>query len=181
MESRGPEPRPRRANAAAPRTRHPLTESVEDQAAQWSENSSDYWSKGELIESSLQAAIDAGTFDVYGVFGPYSDGVFDAAKSAAMTEPGDAKYRLAGGDGQISFDAFQLDNGSVPVVLGFEYRDEDAEWDGADDGARVVKSLFAETVIPLSGSLELNLAERQRHPADLHRFKVAVTRAFASS
>jgi iron complex outermembrane receptor protein len=129
-------------------------------SAQWSENNSDTESEGEADVSSLQSAIDAGTFDLYGVFGPYADNVLDAAQRAAITVPLDAKYRLAGGDGQISFEAFQLDHGPVPVVLGFEYRDEDAEWDGADDGARVVKSVFAETAIPLLASLEVSVAGR---------------------
>jgi iron complex outermembrane receptor protein len=128
-------------------------------SAQWSENSSDYRSKGEVNVSSLQADIEAGTFDLYGVFGPYDD-VVGAASRAALTESGDAKYRIAGGDGQIGFDAFRLDNGPVPVVLGFEYRDEDFEWDGADAGARVVRSVFAETAIPLLASLEVGVAGR---------------------
>lgn len=129
-------------------------------AAQWSENKADYRSQSAAFMSSLQSDIDAGTFDIFGVFGPYGEDEFAAATAAAITEPGDSKYRIAGGDGQISFDAFQLDNGPVPVVLGFEYRDEDFEWDGDDAGARVVKSVFAETVIPVLASLELGVAGR---------------------
>jgi iron complex outermembrane receptor protein len=83
-----------------------------------------------------------------------------AARRGVITETGESKNRIAGGDGQISFDAFHLDNGPVPVVLGFEYRDEDFEWDGADAGARVVKSVFAETAIPLLASLQVGIAGR---------------------
>ena len=110
--------------------------------------------------ASLQAEVDAGTFDVYGVFGPYGDKEISAASSAAYTDSSDARNRIAGGDGQVGFDAFQFQNGPVPVVLGFEYRDEDFEWDGDDAGARVVKSVFAETVIPVFAPLEVGIAGR---------------------
>jgi iron complex outermembrane receptor protein len=130
-------------------------------SAQWSENTSDYRGKGAANMSSLQSDIDAGTVDIFGVFGPYGGAEFDAATRAALTEPVDSRNRIAGGDGQIGFDAFQLDNGPVPVVLGFEYRDEDFEWDGDDAGARVVKSVFAETSIPVLASLEVGVAGRR--------------------
>jgi len=129
-------------------------------SAQWSEDTFDGRGKGQANMSSLQSDIDAGTVDIFGVFGPYGDEEVAAATAAAMTETGDAKNRITGGDGQISFDAFQLDNGPVPVVLGFEYRDEDFEWYGDDAGARVVKSVFAETVIPVFAPLEVGIAGR---------------------
>ena len=53
-------------------------------AAQWSENTADYKRSGQAFVSSLQAEVDAGTFDLYGVFGPYGDKEI----SAAMREKG---------------------------------------------------------------------------------------------
>jgi iron complex outermembrane receptor protein len=143
---------------------------------QWSEQNSDNRSSGLLLQSSLQSAVDEGEFDLFGVFRPYGDDERAAARSGSATATADARHRITGFDGQISFDAFNLDNGPVAVALGFEYRDEDYDLDVAEQsesggfaftglgidtsGARVVKSLFAETLIPVLSPLELNLAVR---------------------
>ena len=146
-------------------------------AAQWSEQTSDSRGEGELLVPALQSEIDEGMFDIFGIFGPYDDDEVAAASRATATSTFDARHRITGGDGQLTFDAFQLENGPVPVALGFEYRDEDYEISfdeqtsagafgggGADSsnmsGARVVKSVFGETVIPVMQSLEIGLAGR---------------------
>jgi iron complex outermembrane receptor protein len=146
-------------------------------AAQWSEQTSSLTGQGEALYQFLQTEIDDGNFDLFGVSGPYGQDEIASAQRATATRSGDARHRITGGDGQITFDAFQLENGPMPVVLGFEYRDEDfdlnfdeqtnADAFGGDDadiqdqsGARVVKSLFVETAIPLLPQLELNLAAR---------------------
>jgi iron complex outermembrane receptor protein len=146
-------------------------------AAQWSEQTSNKTQSGEVLVPSLQSEVDAGAFDIFGVFGPYGDDEVAAATRATATSSTDKKHRITGGDGQITFDAFQLDNGPVPVALGFEYRDEDYDvgfdeqtkagafgggnLDAQDmSGARVVKSLFAETAIPVLPTLEVGLAGR---------------------
>jgi iron complex outermembrane receptor protein len=146
-------------------------------AAQWGEQNSDGKFQGQAILPNLQAEIDSGNFDVFGVFGPYDDDERTAAQRASATSSYSARHRITGGDGQVSFDAFQLDNGPVAVALGFEYRDEYFEY-GEDeqtaagnigggntgvprfDGARVIKSLFAETLIPVFSTLDANLAVR---------------------
>ena len=146
-------------------------------AAQWSEQTSDIRSAGEVLNGVLNRAVENGSFDLFGVFGPYESETLAIASSAAATQSGEAKHRITGGDGQISFDAFQLDHGAVPVVVGFEYRDDDYEIDFDEQtsaaayggntsvvkdvsAARVVKSLFTETSIPLSPKLDLSLAAR---------------------
>ena len=147
-------------------------------AAQWSEQNSDGKFQGQVLGPNLQAEIDSGNFDVFGVFGPYGDDERAAAQKASATSSYSARHRITGGDGQISFDALQLDNGPVAVALGFEYRDEYFEF-GQDeqtaagniggglagvpnfDGSRVVKSLFAETLIPVFSTLDANLAQGQ--------------------
>jgi iron complex outermembrane receptor protein len=146
-------------------------------AAQWSEQTSRLIGQGEALYQILQTEIDDGSFDLFGVSGPYGQDEKDSAQRATATRSGDARHRITGGDGQIAFDAFQLKNGPMPVVLGFEYRDEDFDLgfdeqtqagafggDTADiqnqSGARVIKSLFAETVIPVLPQLEFNLAAR---------------------
>jgi iron complex outermembrane receptor protein len=69
-----------------------------------------------------------------------------------------------------------MENGAVPVAMGFEYRDDDFEVNydeqsnagnvigstvAADaSGARTVKSLFAETSVPLLSGLETRIAVR---------------------
>jgi iron complex outermembrane receptor protein len=146
-------------------------------AAQWSQLRNEGTMSGQVLVPFLQDEIDSGAFDIYGVFGPYGQDEIDAAGRATATGVSGAKHRITGGDGQISFDAFQLEHGPVPVALGFEYRDEDYEshldeqWaagnfggssaQSADySGARVVKSLFAEGLIPVMSRLELNVAGR---------------------
>ena len=145
--------------------------------AQWSEQSSDTRTSGQLLSSTLQSAVDEGGFDLFGVFGPYGEDERAVAGAGSATGVANARHRITGFDGQISLDAFNLDSGPVAVALGFEYRDEDYDLDvdeqtesggfargqgsGADtSGARVVKSLFAETLIPVIAPLELNLALR---------------------
>jgi iron complex outermembrane receptor protein len=146
-------------------------------AAQWSEQTSNSRGQGEVLVPFLQSEVDDGTFDIFGVFGPYGDDEIASATRATATSSFDTRHRITGGDGQITFDAFQLDNGPVSVALGFEYRDEDYDV-GYDEqtkagafgggnldtqdqsGARVVKSLFAETAIPVLSSLEVSLAGR---------------------
>ena len=146
-------------------------------AAQWSEQTSDARNSGQTMVPALQSAIDNAGFDIFGVFGPYGDDEVAIAHTATATATRDARHRITGGDGQVNFDAFQLKNGAVPIALGFEYRDEDYSLEldeltasgsiggGAGQaqdygGARVVKSLFAEGVIPVLSNLEVNLAAR---------------------
>ena len=144
--------------------------------AQWSQQTSNSRSAGLLLVPSLQSTIDNGNFDLFGVFGPYGDDERAAAGTGSATGVFSARHRITGVDGLIGFDAFNLENGPIPVALGFEYRDEDYDYDvdeqgeaggysfgvsGADtSGARVVKSLFAETLIPVLSPLEVNLALR---------------------
>ena len=147
-------------------------------AAQWGEQTVDAKNAGTSLDTALQSAIDDGSYDVFGVFRPYGADEIAIASAATLTATVESRHRITGADGQLNFDAFQLDNGAVPVVLGFEYRDEDFDVDvdpqteagnvlggsgGGDadmSGARVVKSLFAETLIPVFQPLELNLALR---------------------
>jgi len=146
-------------------------------AAQYSEETVDFKQSGDLLFPSLEAEIEAGTLDIFGISGPYGDDEIAAGTRAAATTSAQARYRITGGDGQITFDAFQLQHGSVPVALGFEYRDDQykIEYDeqtiagafggglmnfGNTTGARVVKSVFAETAIPALETLEVNLAGR---------------------
>ena len=146
-------------------------------AAQWSEQTSDLTGQGEVLAPELQSEVDSGSFDVFGVFGPYDDDELEAATRATASRTGKARHRIAGGDATIAFDVVQLGSGPVPVALGIEYRDEDYDLrfdeqtasgafggDNTDtqpvSGARVVKSVFAETAIPILPRLELNLAAR---------------------
>ena len=76
----------------------------------------------------------------------------------------------------MSFDAWQLKSGPVPVALGLEYRDEKYSEDHDEQansggflgtstrvdvgGARAVKALFGETSIPFGSAVTVNLAAR---------------------
>jgi iron complex outermembrane receptor protein len=146
-------------------------------AGQYSEQMTDGDGSGNLLRSSVDAAIANGELDVFGVTDTSPGSIEDQAAGVSMTTTYDGRFRIAGGDGQLAFDAFQLDPGPVSMVVGFEYRDEDFD-ESYDEqsragnvagtfgsfeplsGARAVKSLFAESVIPLLDSLELDLAAR---------------------
>jgi len=143
---------------------------------QWSQQTSNSASPGLGLVPNIQTDIDEGNFDIFAVNSPDSAEQRAFQQGAALTGTYDAKTRIVSFDGQVTFDAFQMNNGPVPVALGFEYRDEDfqQEYDeqqnagnvagssGGQDttGARVVKSLFAETTIPVLSMLDINLAGR---------------------
>jgi iron complex outermembrane receptor protein len=143
---------------------------------QWSQQTSNSASPGLGLVPNIQADIDNGNFDIFAVNEADSPEQRAFQQGAALTGTYDAKTRIVSFDGQVTFDAFQMNNGPVPVALGFEYRDEDfsQEYDeqqnagnvagssGGQDttGARVVKSLFAETTIPVLSMLDINLAGR---------------------
>ena len=140
-------------------------------AAQYSEQLTDYRGSGNISESPLRSAVADGELDVFGVADTSFAVLADHPSNTGWTSTYDGRMRIAGMDGQLAFDAFQLDPGPVSMVVGFEYRDEDFD-EKVDEqslvedswvpipGARVVKSLFAESMIPVFDSLELNLAAR---------------------
>jgi iron complex outermembrane receptor protein len=146
-------------------------------AAQWSQQTSNAGGVGFILGSSLNDAIARGELDIFGVSDASQETIEEQAGGISFTEVQDTRFRIAGADGQISFDAFQLNNGPVPVALGFDYRDEEFDQFFDDQtkaggslgavgqvvplsAARTVKSLFAETAIPVLSSVELNLAGR---------------------
>lgn len=147
-----------------------------DIGVQWSQQTSDDAGSGYLLLSALDEQVSSGELDIFAVNNSSVADAAAAAEAAATTISRNSRTRITGFDGQVNFDLAQLPSGAMPVALGLEYRDEDygQEWDQQTNsgnitgsaansdisGARVVKSLFAETVIPLFGSLELNLAGR---------------------
>jgi iron complex outermembrane receptor protein len=145
--------------------------------AQWSQTTTNSAGSGIILEGALNRAVENGALDLFGVQDASNENIAAQASQVSFTDARDTRFRIASGDGQIGFDAFQLGNGPVPVVLGFEYRDE--EFDEFIDeqtkagnnlgsagqvvpvsAGRVVKSLFAETAIPVLASLEANFAVR---------------------
>ncbi|CAN5231809.1 TonB-dependent receptor [soil metagenome] len=143
-------------------------------AGQHSTQTSNNASTGLGFVNILQAAIDDGSFDLFGVNGPTD---FSAVNpSAVHTGLSDYEFRVASVDGQVGFDLAQMPAGPLGAAVGFEYRDEKFLQDfdsqqvaanvagsaGAADvaGARVAKSLFAEVSVPILDTLELSLAGR---------------------
>jgi iron complex outermembrane receptor protein len=145
--------------------------------AQWSQTTTNSAGPGFLLETALNQAVENGALDIFGVRDASNENIAAQASQVSFTNARDTRFRIASGDGQIGFDAFQLGNGPVPVVLGFEYRDEEFD-ESVDDqtkagnalgatgqivpasAGRVVKSLFAETAIPVLARLEANFAVR---------------------
>ncbi len=145
-------------------------------AGQYSKQWSNSDSPGYGIGPAIQADIDDGDFDPYAVNTPFGPGQAATAQAAALTGVSNFETRVANVDGSVNFDAFQMENGAVPVVLGFEYRDDKFLQDydeqqnagnvqgtaGGQDvsGARTVKSLFGETTVPILSMLEVGFALR---------------------
>ena len=150
---------------------------------QYSQQKSDSESPGLGLAAAIQSQIDSGALDIYAAnndTGDFNQGIdqgfLAGTQAAAATSINDAETRIASGDFTVNFDAFQMDNGPVPVALGVEYRDEDFSQNfdeqanagqlqgtsgGADaTGARSVKALFGETTIPIFSMLDINLAAR---------------------
>ena len=72
---------------------------------------------------------DGGDFDPHAVNTAWGPDQAAVQQAAALTGTFDARTRIVSFDGQLSFDAFQMENGAVPVALGFEYRDDKFEQD----------------------------------------------------
>ena len=145
--------------------------------ANWSRQSTTDKGRGFVLAPSLNTAIENGELDIFGVQDTSLASIQEQAGGISFTQASEYDFRITGGSGQVNFDAFQIRNGPVPVALGFEYRDEDfnESFDQQTQAgnafgavgqlapvsaARAVKSLFAETNIPILGNLELNLAAR---------------------
>ncbi len=151
--------------------------------AQYSQQKSDSESPGLGLAAAIQSSIDAGNLDIFAVntdTGNFSDGLNNdfasTAQAAAATSIQDNLTRIVSSDFTVNFDAFQMENGPVPVALGVEYRDEKFRQNydeqanagafqgtagGADStGARAVKAIFGETTIPVLSMLDINLAAR---------------------
>jgi iron complex outermembrane receptor protein len=144
-------------------------------SGQWSQQTSNETQRGLGLASFLQADIDSGAFDPFAVTTPFGPDQVARQQAGATTGFTNSRTRVVTIDGQINFDALQIKNGAVPVVLGFEYRDDDFEQDFDEQansgnrtgstavdvsGARTVKSLFAETSVPLLSHLETRFAVR---------------------
>lgn len=129
----------------------------------------------------IQNAIDRGDLDLFNVQGLDDDTWLTNTVETLVLFNHDIVYQADSDfvtvDGTFSFDLFQMRNGPVPLVVGFEYFDlafnqlYDPEQNrgiiaGGAGGAivesvgRDVLTFFAETVIPLHSTLELNLAVR---------------------
>jgi len=149
----------------------------------WSKQTTKEHSQGFILAQALNNVIRTGNLDVYGVQDTSFANIQQQADGISLTIVSDTAFRITGGNGQLNFDAFQLNNGPVPVALGFEYRDEDFDEQiddqtkaGAVQGAigqvvpvtagRSVMSLFGETAIPVLDTVEVDLAVRYDHYND---------------
>jgi iron complex outermembrane receptor protein len=129
----------------------------------------------------LQHAIDRGELDYFNVQGldheTWLSNTIESMTDAGHTGLYQGDTTVVTLDGSLRFDLFRMNNGPVPAVIGFEFFDIDfnQEYDpesnrgiiaGGAGGdivqgvGRDVFSFFAETVVPLGSTLELNLAVR---------------------
>jgi iron complex outermembrane receptor protein len=123
-----------------------------------------------LLRSVAQQLIESGE---YSLANPYGNP--DALQRMRITVFRDSKYDQNEYYGNVSFDAFDMTNGPVSVVVGAEYREEKYvdQYDPQSEsgavggsagnsagGNRDVTSLFFEALFPILDNLEMNLAGR---------------------
>ena len=144
-----------------------------DTGFQYSRQTNNALDSGLAFKPGLQQIIDDGSFDIFGVNGPTD---FDLAQTFGHAGFADTSHRIASGDFTVTWDAFQMPAGPVPVVLGTEYRDEkfsqdfdtqqnagnvDGSAGGQDiEGSRAVLAFYAETSLPITEDIEVSLAGR---------------------
>jgi iron complex outermembrane receptor protein len=129
----------------------------------------------------IQNSIDNGSLDYFNVQGlpddEWLENTNETLQAFNHTGTFEADSSTIQIDGSVSWDLFQMNNGPVPLVIGFQRFDmnwrqlNDPEsnrliiagtsgGDDIDNVGRDINSLYAETVIPILSSLELNLAIR---------------------
>ncbi len=146
-----------------------------DAGFQYSKQTNEGTDSGLAFRSGLQAVIDDGSFDIFGVNGPT-----DPAIAQTFVHEGfhNEIHRIVSGDFTATWDAFQMSAGPVPVVLGTEYRDEkfsqdyDAQQNAGNvdgsipggrpdfEGSRAALAIYAETSLPVTEDIKLILAGR---------------------
>jgi iron complex outermembrane receptor protein len=151
--------------------------------AGWDYKGGLYYSKGETADnftngyvnrSLVQAGINSGTINPFGLQSPAGLAAFDAAKIKANVLS--AKGEATGVDFRVTRDLFQVAAGAVPLAVGAEWREEKYTYDLQDiarqaassglelaadiSGKRQVTALFAEVAYPLSKTLEATFALR---------------------
>ena len=149
--------------------------------AQYIRNTVDGFTYNLANKRTLQNAIDNGSLDFFNVQGLSNEewlqntsDVFANARHTGVFQA-ETEYTLL--DGSFSWDLFQTANGPVPIVIGAEYYELDfsqendpesnqliiAGTSGGDNIAGVgrdVTSFYAESIVPLPGNIDVNLAGR---------------------
>jgi len=129
----------------------------------------------------IQNSIDDGSLDYFNVQGlphdQWLNNTNETLQAFNHTGTFEAKTTVIQYDGSVSFDMFQMDNGPVPLVVGFQRFQMDfsqlndpesnrliiagtSGGDNIDGVGRNITSFYAETVIPILANLELDLAVR---------------------
>ncbi len=123
--------------------------------------------------SLMQAAIDDESYDVFNINGNFSEAIAQSFGHETVFEAEVVNFSF---DGNIVFDLFETDAGTAPLVLGFEYDDlnffqfNDPQSNsgnvfgtsGGDNvfASRFRKSIYAESVIPVTDTIEVDVALR---------------------
>ncbi len=123
--------------------------------------------------SLMQSAIDDESYDVFNINGNFSEAQAQGFGHETVFEAEVTNFTF---DGNMVFDLFETDAGAAPLVLGFEYDDlsffqvNDPQSNsgnvfgtsGGDNvfASRYRKSLYAESVIPVTDQIEVDVALR---------------------
>jgi outer membrane receptor protein involved in Fe transport len=158
-----------------------------DLGAEYASSRVDDTSLNRVNKPVVQEVIDNGSLDLFNVQGLDHE-TWLANTTAAMQQANHTSYYFGDTDvwtidGKLSFDGFRWDSRPVPAVVGFEYsrleysQGGDAETrEGiigggspaypVDSEGRDVATIYAETLLPLTDRLELNLALRHDDYSD---------------
>lgn len=124
------------------------------------------------IGSILQQLINSGT---YNPFNPNHPSVVAAAPKVGHTVLVESEQRTVSAEGYLAFDLFEMANGPVGFVTGFEYRDDalsqvyDAQSAAGNvfgsagagtDGERAYYAAYFEALVPVLDNLNLTFAGR---------------------
>ncbi|MGI2260013.1 TonB-dependent receptor plug domain-containing protein [Shewanella sp. GXUN23E] len=146
--------------------------------AQWIRSDVTTVQTGTANASIIQDMLDNGDLDYFAAGAGYQEGHNEAMiQKAGHTAVFSGRVQTYGVDGGVSFDLFDMPEGSVPLALGIEWNR--TEFDQMSDAAsnlgdivgssggdiiqgksREVLSLSAETLVPIIDGLDLELSAR---------------------
>ena len=151
-------------------------------AYSWNQSKdTDHLNGGYLSQSALLPILNSGNVNPFATNSP--EIIAQLTGTAIQADVRKSKSTVNAVDAKVSNDVYNLPAGPLAIAIGTEWRKEDYESQSADilstgdivgygtaspsvSGDRRVYALFAEAVVPIVKSLELNAAVRYDHYSD---------------